>query len=1068
MRVWNRKNDVLAAIGVARAANEGLSRRELLEKALNALSTDGRADRVGAWLAPAEPEMSDMHGPASFSGVVWDRDRGSMPAEWRRLSLEAPLPQDVLSAGRCVEQELEDGSLPMIGPLMELRRAMWVPIERRGRLRGVLLAGSRSKHGEMPRELLESAAAELALAIELEEEQRLARERHADLGVVKQILTGLDGNGRADAILGDLVASCAALSKDGSGLGVAFAAIGFLADSGNSGAPPEMTFHWKAGDSSWTLAIETSPAAGIWRRAVETRRLTGAEPEGRALRGSASHHLTNDLTREVTREVARIVAIPLEGCGQIIGVLVAGLSAHAASLAIVERLELRAALAATALGAWKRAQEEIRQVAQRRALLEGVPESSILLDDQGRIAAVSESAKMLLSERQGSTVAGEQIGGVGQRLMELFQTSDQPRVEAWASRALSPVADRRGDRRSERRTGPAELPEAVLCNGVRVRLRPAMPAGGPFSVVTLETWRDADTVAADSRPEPELLGVLEWLDEGVILFDAQDNVRALNTRFLQIAGLKNSDAADLGTLDRLILKLSEQVADPWSFAQRWRNLARGIDGGIREELEFVRPAQRIVQRLARPIVDASGHKLGRVEIYRDLTARRGFQSRLLRTEKLAALGQLVTGVAHELNNPLTSILGYSQRLLQNERLSGNGREVRHIFEEAERATAILRQLLLNAHENKPELRTVALNQVVLQAMELQQAGLAQEDIRVELDLDPAMPLVHGDAGQLQQILMNLTGNARQALEQKGPGGTIRVRTRQVGERRVLLEVADDGPGISPEDIEHIFDPFFTTKPAGSGTGLGLAIVLGIVREHGGHVNVSSPPQGGAIFSIALRAASSAFRADEASWAGGGQKEIHAAPGANAKAAVNRRAAAASGDKQSVPAEKLPSSEWPSTRPPDSILPGARSLPRANNRILVVEDEPTVARLIADVMGDEGFQVDVLLDGREALEQAGRENYDLVICDMKMPGLDGQHFYKGLVQAGNQLSERFLFVTGDVVSQHTQRFMERHHLPHVAKPFRMEELKDQVHSLLELHFAGAARPAETEEPGMRRD
>jgi hypothetical protein len=271
MRVWNRKSESPAAIGVARAANEGLSRRELLQKALNALSADGHADRVGAWLAPAELEGSEVHGAASFSGVVWDRDRGSMAAEWRRLSLEAPLPQDVLSAGRSVEQELEDGSLPMIGPLMELRRAMWVPIESRGRLRGVLLAGSRSKHGEMPRELFESAAAELALAIELEDEQRVAREQHGDLGVVKGILAGLGGTTGADAILGDLVANCTAASKDGSGLGAVFAAIGFLADRGNPGAPPKMAFDWKAGESSWTLAIETSPAQasgnGQWKRA---------------------------------------------------------------------------------------------------------------------------------------------------------------------------------------------------------------------------------------------------------------------------------------------------------------------------------------------------------------------------------------------------------------------------------------------------------------------------------------------------------------------------------------------------------------------------------------------------------------------------------------------------------------------------------------------------------------------------------------------------------------------------------------------------------------------------------
>ncbi len=129
------------------------------------------------------------------------------------------------------------------------------------------------------------------------------------------------------------------------------------------------------------------------------------------------------------------------------------------------------------------------------------------------------------------------------------------------------------------------------------------------------------------------------------------------------------------------------------------------------------------------------------------------------------------------------------------------------------------------------------------SIELQQVSLAQEKVNVALDLDPAWPMVHGDAGQLQQVLMNLTGNARQALDQTGRGGTIRIRTKQIGAQRVLLEIADDGPGISQEILGRIFDPFFTTKPAGTGTGLGLAIVLGIVREHGGHVNVASPPRG---------------------------------------------------------------------------------------------------------------------------------------------------------------------------------------------------------------------------------
>ena len=186
--------------------------------------------------------------------------------------------------------------------------------------------------------------------------------------------------------------------------------------------------------------------------------------------------------------------------------------------------------------------------------------------------------------------------------------------------------------------------------------------------------------------------------------------------------------------------------------------------------------------------------------------------------------------------------------------------------------------------------------------------------------------------------MNLINNARQALDHTGKTGSIRVRTKQIGDQRVLLEVADDGPGIPAETLGRIFDPFFTTKPAGVGTGLGLAIVLGIVREHGGHVNVASPPTGGAIFSIALRAVSSASRASHLS-------------------NINRT---------------LPSKPWLGNAA-DPRVPAPPNLQHRANRILVVEDEPTVARLIADVLEDGGFEVDVQLDGREALQQADRES-----------------------------------------------------------------------------------------------
>jgi two-component system NtrC family sensor kinase len=450
---------------------------------------------------------------------------------------------------------------------------------------------------------------------------------------------------------------------------------------------------------------------------------------------------------------------------------------------------------------------------------------------------------------------------------------------------------------------------------------------------------------------------------------------------------------------------------------------------------MVLPAPRILERAARPVRDPIGRLLGRVEIYRDLTAQRVFHSKLLQTEKLAALGQMLSGVAHELSSPLTSILGYAHRFLARQDIPGRTEEVRQIYQEAERAGAILRQVLLNARETLPERRAVSVNQIVQRSVDLQRFSLAAEKIRMEIDLDPALPFVQGDPGHLQQVLMNLVGNARYALEQHGQGGTIRLRTKRISERRVLLEVSDNGPGIPQAILARIFDPFFTTKPAGVGTGLGLAIVLSVVREHGGQVHVLSPPQGGAVFQIELPAVAEPVQ-DQA-----------LGPPLPGRENVLLEATEDAGHE---------------TRLPTAFQSGKGA------RVLVVEDEPTVARLIADVLEDEGMRVEVLLDGREALDCAARQTFDLVICDIKMPGLDGQHFYKSLERSENPLRERFLFVTGDIIAAQTREFLERNHLPHVAKPFRVEELTEKVHEVLALAVHHQPPPAEAARKNAARN
>ena len=288
------------------------------------------------------------------------------------------------------------------------------------------------------------------------------------------------------------------------------------------------------------------------------------------------------------------------------------------------------------------------------------------------------------------------------------------------------------------------------------------------------------------------------------------------------------------------------------------------------------------------------------------------------------------------------------------------------------------------------------NEIVERTLALRGYELKIENISVECSLAPELPATLADPHQLQQVFLNLLVNAEQALMQSRGGGRVSIRTYQPSPQRVAIEVADDGPGISREIASRIFDPFFSTKAPGEGTGLGLSIAYGIVKQHGGDIYFENQAGAGARFVVDLPLVSGA----------------DAAPVAQ------------------VPAY--------TTQPSDV---GAQ-------RILVVEDELSVANLIADVLKEEGHHVEVTLDSQEGLARLSRRNFDAILCDLRMPRLDGQAFYDALVQAGSPMKERILFITGDTLAPRTRDFLEPRGLPHLDKPFLVEELKLAVHAILE--------------------
>jgi len=424
---------------------------------------------------------------------------------------------------------------------------------------------------------------------------------------------------------------------------------------------------------------------------------------------------------------------------------------------------------------------------------------------------------------------------------------------------------------------------------------------------------------------------------------------------------------------------------------------------MHDDLDLTAPQRRTLERFSRPVLDAEGRAVGWLELFTDVTGKRQVQSKMSQTEKMAALGQLVSGIAHKLNNPLTAIMGYAQLSLGRGLSPEQMADATKVRREAERARRIVKNLLYFARENKPEHSRVRLNEIVERSLALRSYELKVGNILVECALAPDLPETMADPYQLEQVVLNLVVNAEQALLEGRGQGRITVRTAHVRDglptgprNRLLLEISDDGPGIPADVASRIFDPFFTTKPPGVGTGLGLSIVYGIVHQHGGEVTVENPSQGGVKFVVelpVLKITSSAASALSAKFT---------SPGIARK-----------------------------------------------GHILAVEDEPTVVQLIADVLREEGHTVEATLDSQDGLTLLSRDRYDLVICDLRMPRLDGPAFYDSLVRAGSPMRHRILFITGDTLAPRTLEFLDGNHLPFLIKPFLVEELKLAVHHLLDL-------------------
>ncbi len=454
------------------------------------------------------------------------------------------------------------------------------------------------------------------------------------------------------------------------------------------------------------------------------------------------------------------------------------------------------------------------------------------------------------------------------------------------------------------------------------------------------------------------------------------------------------------------LKVDDLFASP---KECERFYAAFWNGGVHDQSEFslrtadgrIIPAEVTVRSVeyegrdaaALGVVDISDRKQAEAEIARQ-------RASLAQSEKMSALGSLLASVAHELNNPLSIIVGQGELLeliADDERVKQRAERIRLA---ADRCARIVGTFLSMARQKAPTRNPTDLQELVGGALELASSALKTTNIDVETDFAEGLPEISADADQLMQVVLNLIINAQHALADQPLPRALKIAARQQDADTITMSIADNGPGVPDELRERIFEPFFTTKPEGLGTGIGLSVCHSILSSHGGTIAIADSALGGAEFALSLPIRDN-------------------------------------GHASQVSVE-LDAEAWSRI---------------ARQRILVVDDELEVARMIRDHLESDGHSVIIANNGREALERLGKESFDIVLSDLRMPELDGPGLYEAMRDSAVHPLDRIGFLTGDTLSASARHFLARVDGPYLEKPFRPDEVRQLILGLLD----GAAPP-----------
>ncbi len=553
--------------------------------------------------------------------------------------------------------------------------------------------------------------------------------------------------------------------------------------------------------------------------------------------------------------------------------------------------------------------------------------------------------------------------------------------------------------------------EFQLKNGRWFSVTHSPTSEGGFVVTRHDITEQKASAAELARLKDRLEDAIESLDEGFALYDAEDRLIAWNTRYAEL----NRSIAHViqeGSTYQEILETAirdKQLDDDEAAIVRSSGSRRG--GNKRMRFDFESREGRWFTVTRNPTSE-DGFVITRADITERKLAEEELDRQremLHQSEKLSALGELLAGVAHELNNPLSVVVGHA--LMLEEELADPAvlKRTKKISAAAERCSRIVKTFLSMARQRPTELELTSMNSIVETAMEIAGYGLRSAGVTVHQDLADGLPQVNADTDQLVQVLANLIVNAEHVLSPLGTDGELRISTRlSRSGNDVVLDVFDNGPGIPEKIRARIFEPFFTTKTIGEGTGIGLAFCHRVITTHEGTIQALEAPGGGARFSIRLAAAGRDFKVDN--------DTAEATPGVG--------------------------------------------------QVLVIDDEEDVAELIAHILDRDGYKVTIVHSAEDALERLPG-TFDLILSDINMPGLSGKDLLIAMNERWPGLDARLGFITGDTMSTGAEEFLVQAGRPYLEKPITPSDLRALAARVLtDNRGVEHERARPTSHPGLR--